>query len=269
MKLAFSTLGCPDWSFDDVIAAAKDLGYNGIEIRGIKNDIYVPRIKQFKAENIDLTKKRLSDLKLEIPCLTSSCLLHVAARKDDSIWEGEEYIDIAAELGTPYIRVMGDNGPEPEGNVDEGLVFETASRLAKYAEGKGVKLLIESNGFYAKSERLAKLIQSIGGNGIGALWDVHHPYRFFNEDPRTTFENLKPYICHVHYKDSLIEGGKLRYVITGQGDLPLREFTVLLANGKYGGYISLEWVKRWNLALEEPGIAFAYFIDYMKDILDQ
>ena len=33
MKLSFSTLGCPRMSFGDILAIAKDLSYDGIEIQ--------------------------------------------------------------------------------------------------------------------------------------------------------------------------------------------------------------------------------------------
>lgn len=32
MKLAFSTLGCPDFDWPDIYSMAKDLGFDGIEI---------------------------------------------------------------------------------------------------------------------------------------------------------------------------------------------------------------------------------------------
>ena len=35
MKLSFSTLACPRWSFEEMLAIAKDLHMNGIEIRGM------------------------------------------------------------------------------------------------------------------------------------------------------------------------------------------------------------------------------------------
>ena len=31
----------------------------------------------------------------------------------------------------------------------------------------------------------------------------------------------------------------------------------------YRGFYSLEWVKRWDLSLEEPGIAFAHYKQFM------
>ena len=40
MKLAFSTLGCPDFSWNDIYSMAKDLGFDGIEIRGLGNEIF-------------------------------------------------------------------------------------------------------------------------------------------------------------------------------------------------------------------------------------
>ena len=39
MKISFSTLGCPRWSFREIMATAVDLHYQGIEVRGIGKDI--------------------------------------------------------------------------------------------------------------------------------------------------------------------------------------------------------------------------------------
>ena len=38
MKLAFSTLGCPDWGLDQIIECAKAFGYAGVELRGLLNE---------------------------------------------------------------------------------------------------------------------------------------------------------------------------------------------------------------------------------------
>ena len=39
MKLAFSTLGCPEWTWTEIYSMARDLGYSGIEIRGLGEEI--------------------------------------------------------------------------------------------------------------------------------------------------------------------------------------------------------------------------------------
>ena len=55
MKLAFSTLGCPGWSWEEIYATAKDLGLDCIEIRGLENEMYAPEAKPFRPENMDKT----------------------------------------------------------------------------------------------------------------------------------------------------------------------------------------------------------------------
>ena len=39
MKIAFSTLACSDFSWTDIYTMAKDLGFDGIELRGMGYDM--------------------------------------------------------------------------------------------------------------------------------------------------------------------------------------------------------------------------------------
>ena len=52
MKIAFSTLGCPGWSWDEIFATAKDMGLYGIEIRGVGNEMFAPKIKALDEAHI-------------------------------------------------------------------------------------------------------------------------------------------------------------------------------------------------------------------------
>jgi hypothetical protein len=94
LKISFSTLGCPRWSWDEIVVMAKDLGYDGIEVRGIGSEIYIPFAKPFLPENIERTKNRLVKLGLEIPCLTSSCNLSDKSNIHKVIKEGTVDIEI-------------------------------------------------------------------------------------------------------------------------------------------------------------------------------
>ena len=40
MKLSFSTLACHDFEWSDIYSMAKDLGFDGIEVRGLGDDIF-------------------------------------------------------------------------------------------------------------------------------------------------------------------------------------------------------------------------------------
>ncbi|MCX7745518.1 MAG: sugar phosphate isomerase/epimerase [Clostridia bacterium] len=266
MKISFSTLGCPGWSWEDMLVTAKDLGFNGIEIRGIENELYVPKANPFLPSNIGKTKDRLHKLSLEIPCLTSSCYLFEKSNIDFFIEEGKDYVDLANRLGTPYVRVLGDSDPAPERDIDFDFVASNLSTLSDYAEGKNVKVLIETNGFFADSNQMLKMMEKVKSPNLGVLWDIHHPFRFANEPVKETYSKLKNYIQFIHIKDSSIENGKVKYKMMGHGDIPVKEVLLLLKENQYSGYVSLEWVKRWCMDLEEPGVVFSHFANYIHDI---
>jgi fatty-acyl-CoA synthase len=266
MKISFSTLGCPGWSWEDMLSTAKDIGFDGIEIRGIGNELYAPKVKQFSDDNIEVTKKKLNKIGLEIPCLTSACFLFDKENIEKQLQEGVDYIELAAKLGTPFVRVLGDAQPHP-GNVDIAFVAENLKKLAQTAKAKDVKVLIETNGVFADSKVLKSLLESVNSDSVGVLWDVHHPIRFFNESVEYTFENLKKYIFYLHVKDSIVVDGNVKYKMMGYGDIPIKGIVKLLRENDFKGYISLEWVKRWCLDLEEPGIVFAHYAGYMKSLI--
>jgi len=269
MKIAFSTLGCPDFSWTDIYSMAKDFGFDGIEIRGLGNEIYAVKAQPFTESELPQTIKKLSELRLEIPCLSSGCCLKFAEDEEKNFKEIVEYITLASKLGTPYVRILGDLEPAPEGDVDDAVVLAALKRLVPVAEEKGVTLLVETNGVYSDTSRLCSLLNNIASDAVGALWDVHHPYRFAGETPGKTIQNLGAYIKYVHIKDSVVEDGVIRYRMLGEGDLPIDDIMLALRSINYEGYISLEWVKRWAADLDDAGIVFPNFANYMNRYLDK
>ena len=57
MRLAFTTLGSPNWSFKHTLEEAQRLGFEAIEIRGIEDKMLAQEIVQFLPENQAETKK--------------------------------------------------------------------------------------------------------------------------------------------------------------------------------------------------------------------
>ena len=268
MKIGFSTLGCPRWTWREIVTTACDLGYDGVEVRGVGKDISVPSVPAFSEENIKATKAELERLGLSIPCLASDCCIH--SRDNEAATEAEvkAYIHLAARLGVPYVRCMAAAPvPQPVGTVDEGYVRERAVALGTIALECGVKLIIETHGVWSDTTKLARLLSTVGSQGVGALWDVHHPYRFAGEKPDVTYQNLRPWLCHTHLKDSVTAPDGFRYALPGFGDVPVEAAVRVLVEGGYRGFYSLEWVKRWDMTLEEPGIVFAHFANFMRTLL--
>lgn len=269
MKIAFSTLGCPDFSWNDIYSMAKDFGFDGIEIRGLGSEIFAVNAQPFTEAQLPHTVKKLSELRLKIPCLSSGCCLKFEENAEKNHLEIMQYIELASKLGTPYIRILADLEPHPNGEVDDSVVLTALQRLAPLAEEKGVTLLVETNGVYSDTARLCSLLDHVASDAVAALWDLHHPYRFAGEKPGKTVHNLGAYIKYVHIKDSVMENGVPRYRMMGEGDLPIDDMMMALRSINYEGYVSLEWVKRWAADLDDAGVVFPNFANYMERYMEK
>lgn len=243
------------------MSAAKDLGYSAIEIRGIEGEIYAPAIKEL-TDDFPRTKELLDRTGIKIAMLTSGAALADHSVKGKSVDEAKAYIDLAAKVGAEFVRVMSTDKPYFDGG-DIELCKKQFEEVVKYADGSGVTPLMETNGLFIDTALLSRFLDEVGGCG-GALWDVHHPYRFNDESVDTTIANLGSKIKYVHLKDSLIEKGKVSYRMMGYGDVPVKEAVAALRYNEYPGYYTLEWVKRWNKELEDAGIVFAHYAYFMK-----
>ncbi|MCL2004223.1 MAG: sugar phosphate isomerase/epimerase [Oscillospiraceae bacterium] len=264
MKLSFSTVGCPSWTWTEIVTCAADLGFAGIELRGMGDDLSLRSVPVFQPGRVEGTAKALQDKGLSISCLASNLYLFAQAFDME---DARHTIDLARSLHCPYIRVLGDAWGPPGSGIDGDLVKRRLTELAPLALDAGVTLLAETNGVWAETAKLKRLIEDVDSPAVRVLWDLHHPYRYFGEAPETVYRNLGPYIKHVHIKDSVMKNGKPLYKMLTYGDLPLAESLALLKEGGFDGYLSMEWVKRWNDELEEPGVAFAHFVYSAEHLL--
>jgi len=266
MKLAFSTLGCPNFDWQDIYAMAKDLGFQGIELWGTGEDIYAAK-RPFVMENIADTVRELKKKRLEIPCISSRNCIKYPDKVEENVAILKKYIALAEKIGAPYLRVLGDEKPYETGEVDDSVVAGVLKRLVSLAEISGVTLLIETNGVYADTARLFKLLNGIQSDSVGALWDIHHPFRFKGETPGKTVSNLGAYIKYAHLKDSVMDEGKVVYKLLGEGTIPVDNVIRALRSINYEGYISLEWVKKYTPDLEDASIVFPQFAHVMSGYL--
>ncbi len=267
MKFAFSTLGCPGWTWEEILTIAKDSGFDGVEIRGIGREMFAPKARPFLPENTERSVMKLASMHMEISCLSAASCIAEKEEWPRHLTEGIAYIDLAERMGIPYVRILPDYKAAPDAPVDLGLAREHLAEFLAYAEGKRPVILMETNGWFAKTERLLALLEGFDSPNLAVLWDVHHPYRFYGEAIADTYAAFKDRIRYVHFKDSRVIDGQLVYQMMGKGDIPTAEILHLLAENGYAGYVSLEWLKRWNRDLAEPGIVFPHFMNYVRNIL--
>lgn len=269
MKVSFSTLSCPDWSWERVVSEAVRLGFDGIEIRGIAGEMLLPRIEAFLPENLERTMEQLKARKLEVCILDTSCHFHDAGGLERSLAEGREAIDLAKKMGVKYIRVFGDRIPDPEKkhevieNIAKGI-----NTLCEYARGKNVHVLMETHGDFAGLDTLLPVMERVCSPQFGILWDIEHTFKVYGTDVEMFFEKVWKDIKHVHIKDAVKTEGEFRLCAVGAGDVPVNKVIHLLKQVDYDGYLSLEWEKKWKPELDEPEVAIPAYMEYIRSLLE-
>jgi sugar phosphate isomerase/epimerase len=269
LKISFQTLACPNWDWEKIVEEASRLRFDGIEIRGIEGEMFLPKARPFLAENLDRTIAQLKKHDLEICCLDTGCSFHVAEKFESAINEGKETIDLAAKLGTPYIRVFGDKIPD-QGKQDEiiELVAKGMEQLGRYAEGKGVAVLLETHGDFNRHDLISTVLERTASPAIGVLWDFEHPY-MNGESPEVTFKYLARYIKHTHVKDAKRMNKEKTLCLIGDGEVPVGHIVQLLMDNGYSGWLSLEFEKKWHPELEEPEVSLPAFMLYITQLLQE
>ena len=270
LPIAFSTLGCPKWSWKTILEQAVANGYAGIELRGIQGEMDLTKRAEFSAAQIKTSMKDLAALDLRITDLGASTRLHESepAKRAAQMDEARRFIDLAHQLKVPYVRVFGDKVPPGEAReVTIKRVIEGMRELGGYAKGSGVSVIIESHGDFADSTSLTAILKGAEMSSTGLLWDAHHTFVLGKEAPAETYKNLGRYVRHTHLKDSRPKGTGVEYVLTGTGVVPVRETVrVLVANG-YRGYYCFEWEKAWHPEIEEPEVAIPHYARVMREYL--
>ena len=264
MKLSFSTNGWDEFNWQEFYSMAKDLGFDGIEVHDIHSLPFSTHKAPFSLENIYSTSRKLHELDLKIPCFDAVCDIADSDKLTENCIDTEEYITIASKLGTPYIRIYAMPQDGKTADDEDDAVIEYLKRMLPIAEESGVVLLIETTGIYADTSRLCDVLNYFSSDFLGAVWDIHHPYRLFDESPEKTVQNLGAYIKHIHIKDSQKVGDKTEYRLMGEGDMPVDEFMRALDSLNFDGFISLEWIPGWLEELSDSGIVFPHFLNFMS-----
>lgn len=271
MKLSFSTLGCPNWDLQKIVRSAAEMGYDGVEFRGLLEDLDISRRPEF-TRDLNKTKRLLADYGISISGISISARFAVVdpEEKREQFDEARRNMALAAELGAPIVRIYG--GRIPEGYTHETImpiIAQNLKEIGDEAEGYGVTLALETHDDWVDTALCAQLVREVNHKRVRILWDLHHPYRMRGESPEETYRNIGQYTVSIHVKDSIVENDKVKYVLLGEGDVPIKEMLRMLLEGGYSGYAIVEWEKRWHPELLDPEIVFPQYAQKMRKWLNE
>ncbi|MBK3572102.1 sugar phosphate isomerase/epimerase, partial [Streptomyces sp. MBT62] len=142
MKFAFSTLGVPGLPLADVLHLAVTHGYHGVELRahpeepvhpGIDAAQRADAVAEFKAAGVEV--------------LGLAGYARVAAPGDDDtvLTEIRELLELARDLGAPYVRVFPGGGTEQSAHEADATAARRLGTAAEWGADLGVRILLETH----------------------------------------------------------------------------------------------------------------------------
>ncbi|MDL5201690.1 sugar phosphate isomerase/epimerase family protein [Streptomyces sp. ALI-76-A] len=240
MKLAFSTLGVPGLPLPDVLRLASTYGYHGVELRAHPEEPVHP--------GLDLTRR--ADVAAEfkaagVELLGLAGYARVAAPGDDEavIEEVRRLLDLARDLGAPYVRVFPGGGTEQSREEADATAARRLGTAAEYAADLGVRILLETHDSHRTGADAIRVLGPVGHRQVGALWDVMHTW-LGGEQPSETYAALSPFLGYVQVKD-IASADDTTPVALGTGVLPLAECVEVLSRHGWDGWLCWEYEKRW------------------------
>ena len=265
--IAFSTLGCPGWSWSTILDQADALGYSALELRGVAGEMDLTKVPELSGTRLAETRRELEGRGLVVSDLGSSAHMHEkeAAAREKQEADGRRFIDLAHAMGVKYVRMFGNE--VPKGETREAVlprVIEGFQKMAAQAKAAGVVVIIESHGDFTNSRDLTEILTGVNSDAFALLWDAHHTFVAGHEEPADTYARLGRWVRHTHLKDSRPAGDAAkpedrRYVLTGTGEVPVKEQVAVLAKAGYKGYYCFEWEKKWHPELAPPEESFPHY----------
>ncbi|HEY3396272.1 MAG TPA: sugar phosphate isomerase/epimerase family protein [Armatimonadota bacterium] len=245
MKLAFMTWVAPDWSLEQHLTAAIRYGYDALEPR-CGNQKHGVELSATKRQRADI-KSQCEDCGVEIACVATSLKYNLPQPEQiaEAVEETKRYLQLAADLGSPNLRVFG-GLPVEETTLEESQdrVAAALAQCVKVADKCGVNLCLETHDRFCRSAETAGVINRVDHPRLGYCWDILHTARM-GETAEESWENLQGqvYHCHIHdYTWPEDDVDQLTPALTGAGQVPHAEAIRLLAAAGYAGALSGEWI---------------------------
>lgn len=264
----------------ELIALAKEIGFDGIEFAGISVPDGIDKIQYAKELKAECEKQGIELVQYSIGAdLLYGCDGDLASEIDRL--KGE--VDVAAALGVKGMRhdATGGykNGDEKFNGFKQALprLIEGYRAVTEYAQTKGIKTMIENHGYFCQdSDRIEAIITGVNHPNFGALVDIGN-FLCVDESPVTAVSRVAQFASYVHAKDFHIKSGNefapcdgffktrggnyLRGAVLGHGNVPVYQTLKILSDAGYNDYITLEFEGH-----EDPVTACKWGLNTLKKI---
>ncbi len=246
LQWCFSSLGCAELGLDEIIMLAGENGIGAIELRAFAGSLDLAGLFSEYKKNAPAKYRSVAESGI-IKMIDTSFNLVGAQEKDfDYILK---LAQLADELHVPYCRIFGgfeySHDPTPEILNRAARTMQQWNKISQ-AYHLDCQLAIETHDGFSSAVNCIRFFYT-AGQTMPVIWDVHHTWRHGGESFIDSMTLLGNNIVHVHVKDSVkTAAGKIRSVLPGQGDVPVKCLLGSLRAMNFQPAVSLEWERLWE-----------------------
>lgn len=257
VRIAFSTVACPDWTIARALDAAVDHGFEGVEFRtlgygggefacepGLTDGAKVRRMLEDRGiECAGLATGLRYDQDVFPPVIG-----YATPADDKSVRDTKPFIDLAVAVGAPWVRIFGHTLPEKArlGRLARMRMVSRLKYAADAAHHTGVRLLLENGGSLARGADVAEMLDAVNSNDMAACYSIA-PAALAGEAPEVGVAALGRRLYAARVKD--LAGG--RPCALGEGELPVAAFVDVLGRSP-ATWLIYEWDRAWVPGLTGP-----------------
>ena len=252
--------GCLKMAWEDVFAAAAELGYDGVELDIVKECEDGPL---WTCEGRRMIEKAAQDAAITIPSFCAGlCWAFSPASDDPEVRSHSKRLltqlcAFAAELEVRWILVPvtpGEEGVSHETGTDRWVAM--MGELAPLAMNMGVVLCLENvgRGYGKSAAELIAMTDTVNSPGLQVYYDIGNAVAFGN-DPVEEIKALGERTAVVHIKDREAD-------LLGQGIVPIAECITALKAIGYDDWLILE-----TPATDNPQAAGQANLAYLRGLL--
>lgn len=153
------------------------------------------------------------------------------AKREADIELAKKWIEVAAEMGAPVLRVFA--GPQPKGQSWDdaaGWMADALAKCAEYGEKYGVMVGVQNHGDMLKSaEEVLKLLGMVKSDWLGTIVDTGF---FLTPDPYADIAKVIPHAVNWQVKELLSnrQGPKI----------DMTKLVQIIRQSNYRGYVPIE-----------------------------
>jgi len=269
IKIAFSTISCPSYTAAEQATAARDYGYDGVELYALEGErLTVPLLDN----RLDELRHVFRSAGVPVVAINSWGTFSMPDAEERMHMEARvlRCLELAAALDCGQVKTFGGELPADQAREEVfDYMAEHLGRIARRGEELGVTLLLETHDGFAASSHVAALLERVPSSRFAALWDVHHTHRM-GETPEQVDTTIGARVRHVHVKDSRRIGhppvDHWDFVLLGARELApdVQEALHVLARRDFHGYVAVDWEKMWYPEIAGPEIALPHFARVLR-----